>query len=41
MLSILLLIILMAIVENELISYLCLVIIGVRCVSWIAKHVPK
>nr|DAD71466.1 MAG TPA: hypothetical protein [Siphoviridae sp. ctsf32] len=41
MLSILLLIVLMAIVENELISYLCLVIIGVRCVSWIAKHVPK
>lgn len=41
MLSILLLIVLMAVVENELISYLCLVIIGVRCVSWIAKHVPK
>lgn len=41
MLSILLLIVLMAIVENELISYLCLVIIGIRCVSWIAKHVPK
>lgn len=41
MLSILLLIVLMAIVENELISYLCLVIIGVICVSWIAKHVPK
>jgi len=41
MLSILLLIVLMAIVENELISYLCLIIIGVRCVSWIAKHVPK
>lgn len=41
MLSILLLIVLMAIVENELISYICLVIIGVRCVSWIAKHVPK
>ena len=41
MLSILLLVVLMAIVENELISYLCLIIIGVRCVSWIAKHVPK
>lgn len=41
MLSILLLIVLMAIVENELISYLCLIIVGVRCVSWIAKHVPK
>lgn len=41
MLSILLLIVLMAIVENEIVSYLCLVIIGVRCVSWIAKHVPK
>ena len=41
MLSILLLIVLMAVVENELISYLCLIIIGVRCVSWIAKHVPK
>ena len=41
MLSILLLIVLMAIVENELISYLCLILIGIRCVSWIAKHVPK
>lgn len=37
----LLLITLMAIVENELVSYICLIIVGIRCVSWIAKHVPK
>lgn len=37
----LLLIILMALVENEIVSYLCLIVIGIRCVSWIAKHVPK
>lgn len=41
MLSILFLITLMAVVENEIVSYLCLIIIGIRCVSWIAKHVPK
>ena len=41
MLSILFLIILMAVVENEIVSYICLIIIGIRCVSWIAKHVPK
>lgn len=41
MLSSLLLIMLMVIVENELVSYLCLIVIGIRCVSWIAKHVPK
>lgn len=41
MLSSLLLIMLMVIVENELVSYICLILIGIRCVSWIAKHVPK